>query len=138
MSTRPATRIYIHVPFCRTKCDYCAFYSVTSASAAQVEAYLCRLEREFAEVAGLAGELDSVFVGGGTPSILGPGGLGRLTGLVQHHFHLPASAEVTVEANPDMLDGPEREARRGGGRQPRQYGAADLQPDAAAGPGPAG
>lgn len=128
MQTRPATRLYIHVPFCRTKCDYCAFYSVTSASAAQHEAYLRRLEREFADVAGLAGDLDSVFVGGGTPSVLGPGGLGRLTGLVRQYFHLQPAAEVTVEANPDRLDGPLCEALAAGGANRISMGLQTFSP----------
>lgn len=104
MRTRPATRLYIHVPFCRAKCAYCAFYSEVAAGPAQVAGYLDAVERELALRSPLAADLESVFVGGGTPSELGPSGLSRLLGAVRSAFRLKADAEVTVEANPDRVD----------------------------------
>jgi oxygen-independent coproporphyrinogen III oxidase len=101
---RPATRLYVHVPFCRAKCAYCAFYSEAPPDPARLAHYLQALEAEFDRVAPYAGSLDSVFIGGGTPTSLGAGSLARLMGLVRRHFHVAAQAEFTVEANPDTLD----------------------------------
>jgi oxygen-independent coproporphyrinogen-3 oxidase len=104
MIVRPTTRLYVHVPFCRAKCAYCAFYSEVLPAPVRVAQYLQALEAEFVRVAPQAGRLDSVFIGGGTPTVLGARDLACLLGLVQRHFRLAGPAEITVEANPDTLD----------------------------------
>jgi len=103
MVVRPAQRLYIHVPFCRARCAYCAFASEAPPVSARVERYLQTLEAELVEAARGAAVLESVFVGGGTPTAIGPAALARLLGLVRAHFALSPGAEWTVETNPDLL-----------------------------------
>ena len=104
MALRPLARLYVHVPFCRAKCAYCAFYSEAPVRPQSVALYLEALEAEFVRVAPGAGALASVFVGGGTPSGLGAAALGQLLSLIRRRFVLLPQAEWTVEANPESLD----------------------------------
>lgn len=96
--------LYIHIPFCQSKCAYCDFTSyagLNSLFATYVEA----LEAEMvwcAEV-GVPG-VDTLYIGGGTPTILPTHLLGRVLGDVRRHFHLSPQAEITVEANPGTVD----------------------------------
>ncbi|AKK11583.1 radical SAM family heme chaperone HemW [Corynebacterium uterequi] len=97
--------VYVHVPFCATRCGYCDFNTYTPGelgSAASPEAYLQALETELrlgADVVGMPAE--TVFVGGGTPSLLGGAGLARVLDAVRNSFGLANGAEVTTEANPE-------------------------------------
>lgn len=95
--------LYIHVPFCHGKCGYCAFYSLGKFSDDEIERYLVRIEEEFKEFSPRAGILKSVFVGGGTPSVLFEGQLARLYGLVRQYFRLGDDCEWSMEANPESL-----------------------------------
>jgi oxygen-independent coproporphyrinogen-3 oxidase len=104
MTVRPAQRLYVHVPFCRARCAYCAFVSEAPPDPRRMERYLCALERELASAVRQANALDSVYVGGGTPTALGPRRLTRLLELVRQHVAVTAQTEWTVEANPDALD----------------------------------
>lgn len=91
--------MYIHVPFCAARCDYCAFATWTDRHDLQ-DAYLdaCRLDIERHVAAGLPAAT-SVFVGGGTPSMVDPAALARVLAAVP----LAPSCEVTVECNPDTV-----------------------------------
>ncbi len=91
--------LYIHVPFCATRCGYCSFYSVTDGDRpAYLQALLLELERELPP-----GErVDSIFVGGGTPSWLPPAELERL--LAALALRLLPGGEFTLECNPEDLD----------------------------------
>jgi oxygen-independent coproporphyrinogen-3 oxidase len=100
---RPFESLYIHVPFCAAKCDYCAFYSVADPDPALRRAYRERIETELAASAHLCSRLDSIYVGGGTPSALEPDELDALLSSVRERVELRAEAEVTVECNPDSL-----------------------------------
>ena len=100
--------LYIHVPFCRAKCRYCGFHS-SPRSDAGVRRWLDGLAREFDWYFGLGvHRLKSVYVGGGTPSILESRELAVLCGLITAHLGTPDAApgrpEWTVEVNPDSLD----------------------------------
>jgi len=94
--------LYIHIPFCKSKCIYCDFYSLPR-SEEQMDAYveaLCRHLKESAPRAeGYA--VDTVYFGGGTPSYLGAERLVKLLKTVNKHYSLSKTAEVTLEANPD-------------------------------------
>jgi len=94
--------IYVHVPFCRTKCAYCDFYSVTDCETA--EGFLCAVEAEAVmrekEISGPAG---SFYVGGGTPSAVNPELVSKLPGIISRSHGLEDGAEVTVEVNPDDI-----------------------------------
>jgi len=108
LGTRPFG-VYIHVPFCLSRCGYCDFNTyVPGEDGAQVRGYVDALEREL-ELArrvlgGRAPAARTVFVGGGPPTMLPPGDLARLLEAVRRHLGLERDAEVTVEANPETVD----------------------------------
>lgn len=99
--------VYIHVPFCISRCTYCAFHSITmeKGNAGLVESYLDTL---FMEIA-LAGEkhsgseIKSIFLGGGTPSLLSPSAIYAILNRLSGAFKLSPKAEITLEANPESL-----------------------------------
>lgn len=103
--------IYIHVPFCATRCGYCDFNTYTAGelgSSASPQSWMAGLRGELSMAARLFGELPSpqpevstVFVGGGTPSLLGGDGLAQVLDVVRANFSLVADAEVTTESNPE-------------------------------------
>jgi len=97
--------IYIHVPFCATRCGYCDFntYTPGELGGATPAGWLDALRAELAMAAGaLAGPtVDTVFVGGGTPSLLGGRGLAEVLDAVRDAFTLGWNAEITTEANPE-------------------------------------
>ncbi|HET6500365.1 MAG TPA: radical SAM family heme chaperone HemW [Amycolatopsis sp.] len=98
--------VYVHVPFCATRCGYCDFNTYTAGelgSAASPESWLEALKRELELAATVVGprRADTVFVGGGTPSLLGSDGLGAVLDAVRDAFGLAADAEVTTESNPE-------------------------------------
>jgi oxygen-independent coproporphyrinogen III oxidase len=104
--TLPADHVglYVHVPFCVRKCAYCDFASEAGGDGATVDAYLHALAREAATRRPLVtGPLHSVYIGGGTPTLLGGEGLRRLWDEVVALFPLLPDAEVTIEANPGTL-----------------------------------
>ncbi len=90
--------LYVHVPFCRGKCPYCAFYSI--ASNVPVDRWLKGLEREISLTRNRFALFDSLYVGGGTPSFLSPTVLKRAMSLILRHYPLTTGAEITLEANP--------------------------------------
>ena len=99
--------LYLHVPFCAHRCGYCDFATAVPDSDEQVARYVAALQDEVARVAA-AGPPDgdwptvtSVFVGGGTPTLLPRGDLAAILGRVGERFELAADAEVTVECNPE-------------------------------------
>ena len=93
--------LYVHIPFCRGKCLYCDFYSVTSLSL--VPAYLEALAVEARLYQGRFATFDSLYLGGGTPSLLEVAPLTALMKNLRRHFSFAPDTEVTVEANPDDL-----------------------------------
>jgi oxygen-independent coproporphyrinogen-3 oxidase len=96
---RPAG-LYVHVPFCARRCAYCAF--VTSTELHLVDRTVDALVTEITRLAGSARrELASVYLGGGTPSLLPRPALARLLGAIHDGFTVAPGAEVTLEANPD-------------------------------------
>lgn len=97
--------IYVHVPFCATRCGYCDFntYTAGELGGASPQGWLTALRAELELTAGLLGavDVDTVFVGGGTPSLLGGAGLTEVLSVIRDNFTLAADAEVTTEANPE-------------------------------------
>ncbi len=98
----PATGLYIHLPFCRSRCAYCDFTVVPLAGGGdRVAAYFGALHRQLGQLASqFPGPLATLYLGGGTPSALDPGQVVRLLDEVHTLFGLKAGAEVTVEVNP--------------------------------------
>jgi oxygen-independent coproporphyrinogen-3 oxidase len=93
--------LYIHVPFCRSKCPYCGFFSVPSA--APVPIWFEGIRKEIRLYKGRFDRFDSLYLGGGTPTFLDDT---TLAGLIDHlftHFGFAADTEFTIEANPSDL-----------------------------------
>lgn len=88
--------LYIHIPFCRSKCPYCDFYSVRYNEEA-AEKYT---DAVIEKMSGYSGEFDTIYFGGGTPSIVDSKLIGKLTAAAREHFAVDKNAEITVECNP--------------------------------------
>lgn len=116
--------VYVHVPFCVSRCGYCDFCSVTDRSA--LGGYLSALRREVlrSPCAGLAPR--TVYFGGGTPSSVGREAVGELLGLVAEAFDLRGVVEFTFECNPDDVDGGLAETLAAGGVNRASMGAQSL------------
>ncbi len=99
--------LYLHVPFCATRCGYCDFNTYTAGelgSSSSPESWLAAVGRELDTAAALLSPrrpVSTIFVGGGTPSLLGADGLRRLLDAVRGRFDLAADAEITTESNPE-------------------------------------
>ncbi|GAA3051708.1 radical SAM family heme chaperone HemW [Actinokineospora globicatena] len=99
--------VYVHVPFCATRCGYCDFNTYTAGelgTSASPASWLAGLRQELdlaARVLGAPPVADTVFVGGGTPSLLGADGLSQVLDAVRSVFGLAPGAEVTTESNPE-------------------------------------
>ncbi len=98
MTRRVPPHLYIHVPYCLSKCPYCDFYSESADGLPSPERYVARVAAELDET---EGDFETVFVGGGTPSALAESALGRLCDAVRRR--LADGGEWTVEANPADL-----------------------------------
>lgn len=113
--TQSLLGLYLHIPFCRTRCRYCDFYRVGD-NPAKMSLFLAALEREIAGADLLAGStVDSIFFGGGTPSLLTADQVERVLSVLRGRFDIAAQCEISLEANPSDLS-PERLAdlrRRG-------------------------
>ncbi|MDD6160970.1 MAG: radical SAM family heme chaperone HemW [Oscillospiraceae bacterium] len=96
--------LYLHIPFCRSKCDYCDFYSLAGREDL-MDGYQKALLAHIAECGDLAGKevVDSVYIGGGTPSWYGAQRICALLSAVGRRFRLSRDAEITMEANPDSV-----------------------------------
>lgn len=104
VSPGTAFGIYVHVPFCAARCGYCDFntYTPGELGGATPEGWLAGLRTELRLAAERTNAVvDTVFVGGGTPSMLGAERLGRVLDAVRDHFPMASGAEVTTEANPE-------------------------------------
>ena len=97
--------LYIHIPFCKAKCDYCDFYSLPDREEA-MDLYLKALVTHLRETAPLTKgwKVDTVYIGGGTPSYFGAKRIAKLLGEVRRRFDVTRDAEITCEANPESAD----------------------------------
>ena len=118
---------YVHVPFCAHKCGYCDFASLAGADH-QADRYLDALDRELDALGG-PHEMETIFVGGGTPTRLEAGQLARLLASIRRTFTLTPGGEWTVEANPGTLDEARVEALAAGGVNRVSLGAQSFQPE---------
>jgi len=115
---KPAGGVYVHIPFCESKCGYCAFNSRPLPAGAPGEvppdylsALLLDIERESAAWAPT--RFESVYLGGGTPSLLSPRQVESILEALSRHFRIEESAEVTIECNPGSIDLARARAYRG-------------------------
>ena len=97
--------LYVHIPFCRCKCDYCDFYSLAGTED-RMDDYPKALLAHMKETAPLTRgwQVDTVYFGGGTPSFYGEKRLREVLKNVAKRFDLAKDAEITVECNPDSVD----------------------------------
>ncbi len=107
--------IYISVPFCRAKCSYCNFASGVSSVSAH-EQYIARVCGEIRGVrqrvtgTAIAEQVDSIYLGGGTPSVLSPALVGEIAHALRQEFAIAPGAEITLECAPGQLDDPALDA----------------------------
>ncbi len=90
--------LYIHVPFCLSKCAYCSFYSIKSVNL--IPDYLAALQKEIKSYSGDFHSFDTIYFGGGTPSLLSPEQLAGIFSVIHKTYKIAADAEITLEANP--------------------------------------
>ncbi len=105
MDDRPGFGLYIHWPFCQAKCPYCDFNSHVAAEidqSAWISAYIVEIKRYARETEGRV--LDSVFFGGGTPSLMAPDTVARVLEAVRTGWHVSNDIEITLEANPTSVE----------------------------------
>jgi len=126
---------YLHVPFCATRCGYCDFNTYTSdelGPGATRDTYADQLVAEVRLARRVLDDRDvpvsSVFVGGGTPTLLPPGDLGRVLAAVRDEFGLTPDAEVTTEANPDSVTAASLAALREDGFTRMSFGMQSSAP----------
>ncbi|MBK8446116.1 MAG: coproporphyrinogen III oxidase [Micropruina sp.] len=127
--------LYLHVPFCATRCGYCDFNTYTaaelgSASGSSRDAYLAAAHAEIELAARVLGRrgVDTVFVGGGTPTLLTAAELVGLLSAVRDRFDLAPQAEVTTECNPESVDLPYLAALAEGGFNRISFGMQSARP----------
>lgn len=96
--------IYIHIPFCRHKCNYCDFYLITNLNILQ--RFLDNLDNEIKIQSGFYKDekFDTIFIGGGTPSLLTPKQLDRIIKSLNDNFKIETNNEITIESNPDDFE----------------------------------
>ncbi|MBW1798778.1 MAG: radical SAM family heme chaperone HemW, partial [Deltaproteobacteria bacterium] len=93
--------LYIHVPFCLSKCPYCDFYSITSISL--IPSWLEGVLKELQMYKDRFSTFDTLYMGGGTPSLLNPNQLSTLMDFLVRNFEFSPETEITIEANPDDI-----------------------------------
>lgn len=97
--------LYFHIPFCLSKCAYCAFYSKANCDEALKKEYLSALLKQIKGFADAESYMvSSVYFGGGTPTVLGADALSELLYAVKQRFFVADDAEITLEANPKTID----------------------------------
>jgi putative oxygen-independent coproporphyrinogen III oxidase len=130
--------VYVHVPFCRTRCGYCDFNTYTATElgggASQVEypalamRELDLARRVLPEAENSSNTVETVFFGGGTPTLLPPGQIGNILKKIHETFGLQPNAEVTVEANPETVSPRSLEALRKAGVTRMSFGMQSAVP----------
>ncbi len=119
---------YVHVPFCRHKCHYCDFYSFVDTEN-RAQSYVERLEVELkTSLEFIAGPLETVFVGGGTPTMLGADLLRRMLSSIRAVLPIGSDAEWSVEANPETVDEAVADALAQSGVRRVSLGAQSFNP----------
>ncbi len=98
--------LYFHIPFCRSKCPYCDFFSV-KYDRALAEKYIDRLIEEIEKY---NGEFDTIYFGGGTPSVIDSALIGKVIEACKNHFTISDNCEITVECNPSSVTQKDLEA----------------------------
>src|SRR5687767_2023403 len=94
--------LYIHIPFCRSRCSYCDF--ATGLYESEIaERYVRAVVEEINASSVAGGRVDTIYFGGGTPSLLDPSQLKRILAVAHERFEVDAAAEITLEINPGSI-----------------------------------
>jgi oxygen-independent coproporphyrinogen-3 oxidase len=128
----PPLALYVHFPWCVSKCPYCDFNSHAAGGELPAEAYLAALARDLEQQAGgVAGrEITTVFLGGGTPSLFSPWQIGAVLAHARGVLRFAADVEVTLEANPGTIERGEFSDYRAAGVNRVSLGAQSFDPGA--------
>ena len=102
MKILPYDHLYIHVPFCATKCSYCVFYSETSSNPQVRQRFLDKISQQLSENRGVLQRVKTIFIGGGTPSALSVSELEQLLAMISKNIG-SGFVEWTMESNPESL-----------------------------------
>lgn len=102
----PGFGVYLHWPFCAAKCPYCDFNSHVRHGGVDQTAYAAAFQREISHMRDLSGsrEVTSIFIGGGTPSLMDPETVATVLDAVADAWHVPDGIEITMEANPSSVE----------------------------------
>jgi oxygen-independent coproporphyrinogen III oxidase len=121
--------VYIHIPFCRTKCDYCNFFSIASLRGKnEIAGAICKEIKLRSEYLG-GQEISTIYFGGGTPSLLPAKDIETVLNSLRKSFGVSSNAEITLEANPDDLDKEKLKAYRQMGVNRLSIGIQSFLPD---------
>ncbi|PKN38136.1 MAG: coproporphyrinogen III oxidase [Deltaproteobacteria bacterium HGW-Deltaproteobacteria-2] len=90
--------LYIHIPFCLSKCGYCSFYSIKSVKL--IPEYIAALKKEIKYYRNVFSSFDTIYIGGGTPSLLTPKQFIEIFTSINKYFNIDINAEITLETNP--------------------------------------
>src|SRR5277367_2599488 len=123
--------LYIHIPWCQSKCPYCDFNSHAAAAWPEddyVRALIGEMERRAQDAVWRGKVLRTIFFGGGTPSLFEPRSIGRILDAAQRLFGIEADAEVTLEANPGTVDAAKLAGMRAAGVNRISFGAQSFNP----------
>lgn len=97
MMKKEKAGLYIHIPFCLSKCGYCSFYSIKSLNL--VPQYIEALKKELEHYSRIFSSFDTVYIGGGTPSLLTAWQLAGIFSAIYKHYRINDNSEITLEAN---------------------------------------
>jgi len=117
LQTEPVRSVYVHVPFCQHRCGYCDF-SIVAGRNELIPRYLNALSLELEQQLGSPGdplEVDTLYIGGGTPTLLSPAELDDLLSRLSAYFRVADDGEFTVEANPDQFTAEKQDVLAAGG-----------------------
>ena len=126
--------LYLHIPFCRHRCAYCDFNTYTTVGGLQ-DTYVSALVKEIGQVADLAGRagqlrpVHTIYLGGGTPSLLPVSALGKIMQGTAESFGHTVDAEISMEANPEFIDLTYLEGLREIGINRLSFGVQSAQAD---------
>jgi len=123
--------LYIHIPWCHSKCPYCDFNSHAAAVWPEdeyVRALITEMERRAGEPAWRGNSLRTIFFGGGTPSLFDPRSIGRILNAAQQRFSFESEIEITLEGNPGTVDFAKLAGMRAAGVNRISFGAQSFNP----------
>lgn len=128
--TLPPLSLYIHFPWCVRKCPYCDFYSHETSSILPEEEYLIALQQDLVAALELISEreISSIFIGGGTPSLMSAEGIEEFLTFIQTLIPLAPDAEITLEANPGTFESDKFQSYRHSGINRLSIGIQSFNP----------